>query len=107
MNTPNLAWKGECGLCALGMDTCLLGQAFAAVATSAEPFLGLVEGCDATAGLGEWGTSTSGTNICTCCSGNAENHSSAGSVVLFISSPHVRDFTSPNPLYCVRFFGPS
>ena len=44
-----------------------------------------------------------GTNICTCCSENAENGSSARNVAVFISSPQVRDFTSPNPL-CLFFW---
>lgn len=60
MNTPDLAWKGGRGLRALCTDSSLLRQVLSAAATSAEPFLGLVRGCDAIAGAGEKGTSISG-----------------------------------------------
>lgn len=60
VNTPDLAWKGEHGLRALYMDSRLLGQVLSAAATSAELFSELVRGCDAVAGSGEKGTSTSG-----------------------------------------------
>lgn len=101
MNTPDLAWKGEHGLRALCMDwgRCSLQHLHLRAIFKASARLW----CCCWLGWKKH-TVLVGANICTCCSENAENGSSARNVMVFISSPLVRDFTSQNPLCYAWFF---
>lgn len=107
MNVPDLVRKGDCELRALSMDSCLQGQVLSAAATSAKTFFGArVMWCCCRQAWVKRAPVLVGSNFCTCCGEKAENGSSARNVV-FIRSHYVRGFTSPNPLCCVCFFGPS